>query len=206
MDVPIREAHTTTGLRWPLVPWFLPFWYAGLAAGWWHASTQDLAVAERSGASGSSLALVLALAGKLTAWLTESAFYHSFWKARGRRLPFWRFFCVVASASTADLLARVIAESIHRHLALGPSLAWVAGAQLAKGPAWLSTPALRTMFGTLGLLTVVRLSMTAQAQRAALGLSFARALAWTAFFWLLTRIALFFTFDLMTGMSPLPQG
>jgi len=206
MDVPIRDERRATGLRWPFVPWALPFWYLGLAVGWWRASIQDLRLGVHAGATVSSLALVLALAGKLTGWLIESTFYHSFWKARGRRLPFWRFFCVVASASIADLFAHAIAASVHRSPSHGPWLAWVAGAQLARGPAWLSTPALRAMLGTMGVLTVVRLSITAWAQRAALGLAFARALAWTALFWLMSRVALFFAVDLTSGMSPLPKG
>ena len=206
MDVPIREERRSAGLRWPFVPWFLPFWYGGLAFSWWQATNQEMGPAERAGATAAGLAIGLSLAGKLTGWLVESSFYHYFWKGRGRRLPFWRFFCVVASASTADLLSRVLAASVRRDPGLGPWLAWIAGLQLAQGPAWLSAPALRAMFGTLGLLTVVRLSLTAQAQRAALGLSFARALAWTAVIWLLTRIALFFAVDLMSGMSPLPRG
>ena len=206
MDVPIREERREMGLRWPYVPWFLPFWYAGLALSWWQVSIQDLRPAERAATTVSSLAIGLALAGKLAGWLVESAFYQFFWKGRGRHLPFWRFFCVVVSASTADLFARVIAASVHRNPRLGPWVAWIAGLQLAHGPGWLSTTALRSMLGTLGLLTVLRLSITAWAQRAALGLSFARALAWTALFWLLTRVALFFTMDLMSGMSPLPHG
>ena len=206
MDVRIREERRTTGLQWPFVPWFLPLWYGGLAFSWWQASIRDLNLAGRAGQTVASLTIALALAGKLTAWLVESSFYHYFWKGRGRRLPFWRFFCVVVSASSADLLSRVLAASVRHDPTRAPWLAWLAGLQLAHGPAWLSTQTWRALFGTLGLLTISRLSLTAQAQRAALGLSFAGAMGWTAVIWLLTRVALFFAVDLMSGMSPLSKG
>jgi hypothetical protein len=187
-------------------PWFLPLWYGAVAFGWWRAAAIDVGATAPAGSTAASLALPLSLGGKFTGFLIESGFYWSSWKARGRDLPFWRFFCVIASASTADLLARLIAARARRDPGLGPWLAPLAGLDLAGGSALHWTAASRAAFGTLSLLTLLRIALTAEAQRAALELSFAKALVWTAAVWLLTRVALLFLVDLMTGMSPLPRG
>jgi hypothetical protein len=198
-----RDASRTAALGWPFTPWILPIWYAALAYGWWRAIASE-GLGAPSGSRAMAPTVALALAGKLAGFLVEAGFYHSFWKGHGRRLPFWRFFSVVATASTADLLARLLAALARRDPGLGPWLAPVAGLELLHRAAW--PPALRAAFGSLSLLTLIRLALTGAAQRQALGLSFARVMAWTAGVWLATRVALLFVVDLMSGMSPLPRG
>jgi hypothetical protein len=186
------------------MPWFLPIWYGAVAYGWWSATVADLGLAPGAYGTSAALAIVLVLGGKLASLLIESGFYHSFWKGRGRRLPFWRFFSVVITVSTADLLARLLAALVRRDPGLGPWLAPIAGIELWHRAAW--TPAVRAAFGSLSLLTLTRVTLTATAQRQALGLSLTRALAWTAAVWLATHLALLFLVDLVKGMSPLPRG
>jgi len=201
--MPDRDRSRTTALAWPFAPWFLPIGFGAVAYGWWRAAASE-GLAPRVGSGKIAFALALALAGKIAGVLLEAGFYHFFWKGRGRWLPFWRFFCVVAMASTADLLARLLAALARRDPGLGPWLAPVAGLDLTHHDSW--APAVRAAFGSLGLLTLTRIALTAEAQRQALGLPFARAMAWTSAVWLATRVALLFVVDLMSGMSPLPRG
>lgn len=148
------------------------------------------------------MAAVLAVAGKLSTFLLEAAFYCLLWRVFGRRLPFWRFFCVVVSASTTDLLAGSIANQVAEAPHLAARLAPLAGLRLA-GEGFLPGGALRVAFGTLGLLTALRIGLTAFAQARALNVRFTGALAVIGSVWLLTRIAILWSVDLMKGASPL---
>jgi hypothetical protein len=200
-------AGTTGRLEWGIAPWVQPAWYAFLAWCWWRAGAAEAVRPEQSPlpAWASAIAPALIVTGKLAGFLIETSLYRLLWRGRGRSLPFWRFFCVVASASMADVLALQVAGIAHRGPAgLAAWLAPVAGAHLAGG--WVAgwSPALRAAFGTAGLLTALRLGLTAHAQRQALGIPMRSALTWTALVWLATRIALLFAVDLMRGMSPLP--
>jgi hypothetical protein len=201
-----REEHpvlpaSPQALRWGMTPWVQPFWYAFLAYSWWRAGMGEAA---RVGAAAASAALVPA--AKLAGLLSEAAFYVIWWRSRGRRLPYWRFFCVIASASLADVLAISVAERAHgAPWAVRTALAWVAGLHLLGDRAFAS-PSLRVAFGSLGLLTALRIGITATAQSRAVGARLAEAFAGTALVWLLGRIVTWWVTDLLRGSSPLPIG
>jgi len=196
-----QETQSAPALPWALAPGWQLFWYAYLAFCWWQVGIGEVA---RAGTASAAAAAALVPAGKLAGFLSEAAFYCLWWRGGGRRLPYWRFFCVVASASLADVLAIRLAEMAHT---ASPALAaWLpplAGLQAWRGGEW-GSPGLRVTFGTLGILTAVRIGVTAHAQSRALGIRGAVALVWTAVVWVLGRIALLWITDLARGRSPLP--
>jgi len=183
-------------LEWMVAPWLQPFWYAYLAHSWWH-------VAETTSAGRLTNGGALVAASKLAGSLTEAAFYVLWWRSRGRALPFWRFFCVVASISLADVFAIGLTERLRT--APHPVVIWLgplAGLR-AMGAGWGSS-GLRAAFGSLGLLTLLRIAVTARAQSRGAGASFAATLGWTALFWTMGRVAMWWLADLLRGRSPLP--
>jgi hypothetical protein len=190
------KAASRPRLEWIVAPWLQPFWYAYLAHAWWR-------VAETTNAGGLMSGGALVAAAKLAGALTEAAFYVLWWRSRGRGLPFWRFFCVVASISLADVFAIGLAERL-RTASPGAAL-WLAPLvgfhALGSG---VGSSGLRAAFGGLGLLTVLRIFVTARAQSRGTGARFAAALGWTALFWIMGRVAMWWLADLLRGRSPLP--
>lgn len=200
-----RDAHELTRpderLPWVVKPWLQPFWYAYLAFSWWRAGAAESAGANLSGAAAALLPLA-----KLAGALSEAAFYALWWRGRHLRLPYWRFFCVVASASLADVFSIGLAQRAREGPAAASAwLAPIAGLQLLGARAFASS-SLRVAFGGLGALALVRLGMTAGAQARATGARATEAVATTAIVWLLCRIATWWVTDLLRGRSPLPIG
>ncbi len=121
----------------------------------------------------------------------------------GRRLPFRRF----ASWVVALSMIEVVAASLRHALALchsggigwaillGPVAAHDAGAPTRDGMA---------AFGTLGLMTVIRIVGTARAQQLGLGTRAWAPLLLTALTWTLTRVGFWALSDLARGRSPAP--
>jgi hypothetical protein len=207
MSTPAEDRPASARLPWIFAPPFLPFWYAGLGAWWWQVFTSELALSGDGARplvpAAPALAASLALAGKLGGWLIEAGCYGLFWRSRGLRLPFWRFLCVLLSASVADLVSSALLALARDHP--GPMAHWlwpIAGPQLLEGTPFGEPGSLRAAFGTAGLLTGVRILVTAHAQARALAVPLGGALALTLGAWLSTRIALLWTMDLLTGMSP----
>jgi hypothetical protein len=145
-----------------------------------------------------------AVAGRLPSLFAEAAAYVLWWRARGLRLPFWRFLCCVATFSTCDLLG----FSIRRAAGGAPDALRLIAAVLS-GPAALDPAAMHATgrtaaFGSLGVLTMVRVFMTAWAQARGIGRSLAGPLAITIAAWLLTRLVAWWSVDLLRGLSPIP--
>jgi hypothetical protein len=187
------KAVSRPKLEWIVAPWLQPFWYAYVTYSWWHAAERTSAALASGG--------VLVVAGKLAASLTEAAFYVLWWRSRGRALPFWRFFCVVASLSLADVFAISLAE----RLGTAPhgAVLWLTP---LVGLHALGTGAsrLRAAFGSFGLLTALRIAVTARAEERGTGATFTAALGWTGLFWVMGRVAMWWLTDLLRGRSPLP--
>src|SRR6267142_2625934 len=160
----------TQHLPWAVPPWAQPFWYAYVAYSWWQVGVLEGTRGE-SGIGGAStvFATTLLPLAKCSVCLLEAAFYRLLWRSRGRTLPFWRFFCVVASASMADVVAIHLGNLAEDGTpALIQWLAPIAGLAVA-GDAILPSATLRAAFGTVGLLTAVRIGLTGWAQSKALG-------------------------------------
>jgi hypothetical protein len=199
----VREAP------WGMAPWFQPIGYAYVALGWWQVARAEVSGLEQatSAVTAPGLATLATLAGRFGGFLLETAFYHLFWKSRGRRLAFWRFFSVVVLASMSDLLAQAMSDFARRHPGhLAACLVPFAGLHLASGTIFHSEAAVRAAWGSVGLLTALRLTLTARGQAQAIGVRLRTTLIGTGAVWLATRIMILWTVDLLKGMSPLPGG
>jgi hypothetical protein len=186
------------------MPAYLPFGLAWIAWSWWtevHLQIASTAVTQDLAPIISATALAVnGLCGKWSGMLAEAAFYTVWWRSHGERLPYWRFFAWIAAFSIADLLG----YSLQRTTAAGPEWARALGHVLA-GPGGVDGPVESgwvAAFGNLGVLTLSRIGMTAWAQARALGRDLIGPMMVTTSAWLLTRLTVWWSFDLMRGMSP----
>ncbi len=206
MTIRDQAIESSKPLPWLMRPAVLPFWFVAVEWGWWRVFASAVASAPAGGSlSASALAAAVALLGKALGHLSEAAYYVLLWRARGSRLPFWRFLVVVVSASLADQLAYGISRGASAGEGLGWR-AWVAGLHVANGTPFHDSPGLRAAFGSLSVLSATRLGITAAAQVDPPGRGAREAVAWTLATWLLTRIAALWSVDLLRGMSPLSGG
>jgi hypothetical protein len=151
---------------------------------------------------GSPAALVgLALTGRGLATLTEAAIYVLWWKAHGARLHYWRFAAWIAAISVADLFGFALGHAV----AAAPGVLRGLGAVLAGrgvgGDAAVDSGAMAA-FGNFGVLTLLRIGVTAWAQARGTGRAPVGPLMVTVHAWLLTRLATWWSFDLVRGLSP----
>src|SRR5262245_18871663 len=201
--IPI-EADPPPGLTWPVVAGAVPLLYAWIAWSWWgEVRLQLAAVAENAGAPVDAMAWA-AVAARVPSVLTEAGLYALWRKLRGRRLPYWRFVSWVAMLSALDLLG----FSIRRAAEDAPQwlhglAALLAGSAAAGAPAFPGTGT-AAAFGNLGLLTLFRLFMTAWAQARGIGRPLGAPLLVTGAAWLVTRLVVWWSVDLLRGLSPSP--
>src|SRR5262245_45272544 len=191
-------------LPWVMPPALLPLWYAGVAWSWWRVFHHELSAAPPAPPAAmppAAFAVWLAMVGKVLGHLSEAAFYVLLWRARNQRLPFWRFFAVVVSASLADPFAHAIAVQADPG-AVEAWRPWIAGAHLASGTVFHDSPAVRAAFGSVGLVTLCRIGITAAAQARALSRGFAETTALTVAVWLLSRIAGLWRVDWTRAVTP----
>lgn len=200
-----NESEPPRGLTWPVQPVAVPFLYAWIAWSWWiEIRTQLEALPDVVPAGGVESMAAFAVAARVPALLSEAVVYHLWWRARGFRLPFWRFTSWVAMLSTIDVLG----FSIRRAAGDDSEALRVLAAVFAGpgGPGGATAPAsgIAAAFGSLGILTIVRIGMTAWAQARGIGYALGRPLLLTAGAWLVSRIIAWWSVDLLRGMSPLP--
>lgn len=151
-----------------------------------------------------AVAAALMAAAHLVAGAIEASAYVLWWRTRGARLAWTPFFVALVALSLVDRCAASLAALAQRAPALAPWLAPLAGPQLVRGSLPGVEPGLWAGFGGLGLLTLARLGATAWLQAAGTGRRLRAALAVTALVWLVTRVAVWWSVDLVRGMSPLP--
>jgi hypothetical protein len=207
--LPVRHEPSTHSharcLPWPVLPAAVPFLYLWIAWSWWvetRAQLESLPDVTPGGHAG--VMALAAVIGRIPTLFAETAGYVLWWRARGLRLPFWRFLCCVATLSTCDLLG----YSIRRAAEGAPDALRVIGAVLA-GPTALDSaggPATgaAAAFGSLGVLTITRVVTTAWAQARGIGRPIAGPLLFTTVAWLLTRLVAWWSVDLVRGLSPVP--
>lgn len=203
---PRNETSRAAGLPWPFLPAFLPVWYAGIGWWWWRETREQL---EAASAAVPSLDMVgdvvgatsLAMLARLLSTLSEAGVYALWWKGRGSRLPYWRFFCWVASLSIADLLGFTLRRASEGASEFGRLFCALLAGPVALEPSLPGSGGIAA-FGSLGLLTLLRVGMTAWAQARGTGRSLGGPLALTLAAWLVTRLAGWWSFDLLKGLSP----
>ena len=197
-----HQAAHPRPLPWPAPPWFLPLLYLWLGWSWWREIHAQLAASGVAPDMDPGAMAVAGLAGRVLATLSEAGCYTLWWRGRGLELPYWRFAGWVAALSTADLFGMTL-----KGVAPGApdALRVVIGAlagPLALEPVPVAASGAMAAFGTLGILTVARVVATAWAQARGIGRPLAGPLVVTTAAWLLTRLLIWWSFDLLRGMSP----
>ena len=193
------------GLAWPVAAAAVPLLYAWIAWSWWgEIRTQLAALPETGAAHGIEVLAAAAVAARIPSVLSEAALYTLWWRARGLRLPYWRFVCCVAMFSTIDLFGFAIRRAVEDT----PQALRLIGALLA-GPAGIDAPAIPgsgsgAAFGNLGLFTLARVIMTAWAQARGIERPLGAPLLVTTLAWLFTRLVAWWSVDLLRGLSPVP--
>ncbi len=172
-------------------------------ASWWQVGLRQ------GGELGAGRHLDLAVAAgimvlaRLASSAVEALVYVLWWRTRGARLPYGRFLVALIALSLVDRCSQGLVALAAGAPALAPWLAPLAGPQLVADRLPGLTPALRAAFGGLGLLTLARIAVTAWLQSVGTGRRLRGPLAVTALAWLATRVALWWSVDLLRGMSPL---
>jgi hypothetical protein len=199
-----RESSDPRGTRlpWPSDTAFLPVWLICLGGMWW-AETLEAVRESPAGHGGGGPALIatLALAARVLGTLSEAGVYVLWWRSRGTPLPYWRFATWIAALSILDL----VAATQRRAAEQAPEAARLVFAILA-GPATLEPPgasAAMAAFGSVGLLTLLRVAGTGWAAARGTGRALAGPILIVAGAWLLTRLTGWWTLDLARGVSPL---
>jgi hypothetical protein len=172
-------------------------------ASWWEAGYRqgsELGAGQHLNLAVAATIMVLA---RLLASAVEALAYSLWWRTRGARLPYLRFLVALVALSLVDRLALSLAVLAGRAPALAPWLAPLAGLQLLRDRLPGVEPVLWVAFGSLGLLTLSRIALTAWLQSAGTGCRLRGPLLVTTLAWLATRVALWWTMDLSRGMSPL---
>ena len=136
------------------------------------------------------------LAAQLAFTAGEAAAAAAAWRLMGHRVRWSALAPRLLVASSAETLAASIASG-RAHLPRGVALA-LAGPRAAE-----SAPShgLAAAFAAVGLLTLVRLLLSAWLQARAARASFASAIALVLTLWLGSRLAVWWTFDLLQGRS-----
>jgi hypothetical protein len=170
-------------------------------ASWWemgYRQGSDLGAGQHLNLAIAATIMVLA---RLAASALEALAYALWWRTRGVHLPYARFFVALVALSLVDRFAQSLAAFAAREPALAPWLAPVAGLQLLKDHLPGAEPGLWAAFGSLGLLTLARLAITAWLQSVGTGRRLRGPLLLTVLVWLATRVATWWTIDLFRGMS-----
>ena len=202
-----RVSLSLGSAEWPMPQRFVWAWLVAVAACWWAAATILLpqAVASQLGRTSPAavpLALALSVLGRFAGFGIEAGFYYLWWKVQQRRVRPACFFAWIVTFSLLDFLGMGLGRLASHHSGASPWLAPVAGIGLLRSRwpdlgagAWAG-------FGTAGLLTGLRIYLTARQQARALRSPLAGPLALTLCAWLLTRVAVWWGVDLLRGMSP----
>ena len=195
--------HEPPRLPWPTERRLVPVLLTVILVMWWDAGVRALAGAHLP--TSRALALFV-VAWRVGGFAVESAWYVAWWRAWGTRVPFLRLAMRIALLSLLDLMATALLGVAHRHPALAPGCAVLAGhaafGAVADGPLALA-------FQHTGLLTALRLAGTADAQARALrggrATPLALTLALTLGTWGLERLVLGFALALARGPVGLPS-
>jgi hypothetical protein len=188
-------------------------WLGTLAAAvcWWAVVWRQAADFRADLASTEGLPLpipaliTITVAGRFAGLVAEALFYWTWWRSWGAPFRFGRFFHTLALISLVDAWA-VTLRALVRDVEDG-GRTWLApllGIDLLHDGPPGAVATVWVAFGSLSLLTAVRIWATAAAQRRETGRTWSVVLGITIAAWTVTRIITWWTFDLARGASPLP--
>lgn len=157
----------------------------------------------REAAAGRGVALPPAAAGGIAAVITliaaalEAAAYGMAWRALARPYAFGVAFTGTLSLTMFESLAWPLIARAHDEPALAPALAWLVGPR-ALGAA---ESGLAIALAGAGLLAMARVAVAAHVQSRAARVRWRGAFVVVLAGWLLTRLVLWWTVDLVMGRS-----
>jgi len=125
----------------------------------------------------------------------EAFLYARLWRATGRTLPWLRTAAVLFVISSFEAFALYLLQRQD-----APSFAWLVGAR-ALWPGGIAITGLDRAFGAFGVIALMRLALTAHVQARGSGASHVQASAMVLAGWLGSRLALWWTADLLRGRS-----
>jgi hypothetical protein len=142
------------------------------------------------------LAVTAGLVTQLAFTAGEAAACAAAWSMSGAAVRWYALVPRLLAVSSIECLAMAITAAGER--VPGPLAVWLAGARAAGAR---PVSGLGFAFGACGLLTLIRLLLSARAQAGVARASFARALGVVLVLYLATRLAMWWSFDLMQGRS-----
>lgn len=125
----------------------------------------------------------------------EAFLYACAWRATGRTLPWLRTAAALFVISSFEAFALSLLQRPD-----ASSLAWLVGAR-AIWPGGIAVSGWDRAFGALGVLALMRLALTAHVQARGSGAGRGHASAMVLAGWLGSRLALWWTADLLRGRS-----
>jgi hypothetical protein len=185
----------------PFALGFVPLWIAAVLMTWWATDRQLLPPAIAAHGQWSAAGLVTGLT-RLVLFTLEALVYWAAWRALGTRLNLFTLAMWILSLSMFDALAVRIGELGRAH----PS-DWTFVAIVLAGPVAVAAPGAATtgttaaVFGTVGLLDVVRIGAWCDVQRRAARTTWRRPVVITLALWTVSRLALWWGLDLVRGRS-----
>ena len=196
------DAGKVEAPRIALVPpwWAWPLLLPGPLLAWYTVIADELARVPDAPAGFGSPAIAGAGVAALVAGLVlETLFYAMLWGARGIRMPVLSSALVLLQLSMLETVGGAIA----RHAPdAGHALAWavlLAGARAAWGGG--GPGGFGSAFGSLGVVTLVRMALWSWAQSEGTGRRYREAAAQVAVVWLASHVVQGWLMELMRGRS-----
>lgn len=199
------EHHTTASPQseWPFPPGLLSILLLWVGWSWWREIFDQAQAAATLVPLGSPAALAwLGLGARGLSTLTEAAIYVLWWKGYGARLRYWPFATWIAALSSADLFGFALRSAAEDATGALRTLCAILAGPMALDGVHPAGSGIDAAFGNFGVLTILRIGMTAWAQARGTGRPLRGPLAITVGAWLLTRLTAWWSFDLVRGLSP----
>lgn len=134
----------------------------------------------------------------VVATFVEVALYGAFWRSLGRPFPFACVWIRTVALSMPESLAMPVIVRAHAEPQIAPMLAWFVGPRALDSDV---ASGFAAAFAGAGLIAAGRLALAAHVHARAVGVRWTTAFAVIAGGWLLTRLLVWWTVDLVIGRS-----
>lgn len=193
VSVPPPRVHTSEAAAWLGAAFVLLLWWQALWAG-----------AQRMDTLGLSpfVSTLLGLSLVLLAAAAESAIACGAWRVLGRTPGWGALMLRVIGASAPEAFAAGVLAGAP--LLAAPWPVWLCGVRAADG--WLPGSGSAFAFAGFGLLTLLRLALSAHGQARLARAPLAHGMLVVAALYVATRLLMLWSFDLMQGHSFEPWG